>query len=114
MECPSILASLDPTAYRAIGALLTVAWQSSLMIAAAALALRLLRSQSAALRQAVWASAIVLIPLLPLAGAFVSTGVAPQAVIPVMPVYSADVRQAAVPSYRSEPLAVADIQPPDA
>jgi len=83
--------TLDKAGFRAVWLLLSVLWQSSILLAAAGLLAYVLRRRRASVRHAVLAAAILAAPLVPLLGWAASRSAAPRVPIPVMPTYSAPV-----------------------
>jgi len=80
--------TLDALGFRVVALLLSIAWQSSLLLVAAAVVAHMLRRQRAAVRHAVWLGALAMVPLLPLLGWVASGARAPKAEIPLIPAYS--------------------------
>ncbi len=82
-------AVLDRLGFAAMGFLLSIMWQSSLLFGATALLAWALRRRSVAARHALWAAALFAAPLLPALGWLGSRAGAPRAELPVMPGYEA-------------------------
>ena len=82
-------ASLDRAGFLAARVLLSVLWQSSILLVAAALIACALRRRRASARHVLWISAVLAAPVLPLLGWAASSLDTPRAQLPVMPVYSA-------------------------
>jgi len=80
--------ALDRAGFRVVWVLLSVLWQSSILLAAAGALAYCLRRGRAAVRHAVWAGAILACPLIPLLAWMASAPGAPRAGIPVVPRYS--------------------------
>ncbi len=87
MGLPDGWAALDRLGFQAVTVLLSVLWQSSILLAAAGALALLLRRRRASVRHAVWVAALLMIPALPVLGWLASSASAPQAPIPVMPAY---------------------------
>ena len=88
MNTASWWGALDSVGFQTMRALLSVLWQSSILLGAVAGLTYVLRRRRASVRQALWAGALLATPVLPLlawAGSNLGT---PQAQIPVMPTYS--------------------------
>ena len=82
-------ARLDEFGFEAVRTLLAVLWQSSILLVAVALLAWLLRKRRASVRYGLWVGALLVVPLLPLLAGVVSRAGAPQASVPVLPVYTA-------------------------
>ncbi|MCH8824839.1 MAG: PD40 domain-containing protein [Planctomycetes bacterium] len=78
---------LDAIGFDAIRIMLSILWQSSILLGAAALLVYALRRRSAALRHRVWASALLLTPLIPALTWLASQTGSPQLHIPIIPAY---------------------------
>ncbi len=85
---------LDKAGFQMAWLLLSVLWQSSILLVAGVLLAYTLRRRRASVRHAVLAGAILCSPLIPLLGLAASRSGTPQAPIPVMPAYSAPVASA--------------------
>ncbi len=79
---------LDEGGFNLFRLLVSLLWQSSILLSAVAVLGLLLRRHRASIRHAVWAGAMLLVPLLPLVGWVARRVGTPQAEIPVMPVYT--------------------------
>jgi len=120
MNADSLLPWLDRTGFEAGRVLGSVLWQSSLLLLLVAAIAWFLRRRRAAVRHALWAAAVALVPLLPLLGYAVSLAEAPQAPIRVMPMYAAPAPAATtlspaetvMPSAAGEPTAAEPPSPP--
>ncbi|NQT87142.1 M56 family metallopeptidase [bacterium] len=76
---------LDRVGFETMGLLLTVLWQSTLLLACTALLTRLLRNRPAVARRKLWAFAFLTIALLPLLNRFCADMGAPRADLAVIP-----------------------------
>lgn len=94
---------LDHWGYEALGYLLAVLWQSSLLLAAVAVVTALLRNHPPALRQGLWLAALLAAPLLPLLSSLIASSGAPQAHVAVMPAYEAPAAAALLPAAAEDP-----------
>jgi len=83
----SLWAALDGVGFRAIRMLLSVLWQSSILLAAVGILSFALRRRRAAVRRTLWVLALVAAPLLPLIGWGLANTGTPSAEIAVMPAY---------------------------
>jgi len=81
--------ALDKAGFHVLRVLLSVLWQSSVLLAAVGVIAYALRRRRASVRHAVWTAAILVAPLLPLLGWVASSTGTPQAEIPVIPIYAA-------------------------
>jgi Zn-dependent protease with chaperone function len=104
--------TLDAFGFHAIGVLLSVLWQSSLLLGVAAVLAHLMRRQSAAARHAVWVAALALVALLPLMGWLASRASLPQAQIQVIPAYSAPAEDARAAAYSLAADPAVTVPPP--
>jgi len=111
MDAASWLRALDGAGFGTLRVLLSVLWQSSILLGAAGLLVLLLRRRSASLRHAVWVAALCAAPVLPLL-AWAASGVGtPRAELPVMPAYEAPVmvfEMAVAPA----PMPITPLTPP--
>ncbi len=82
------LGALDRAGFEAVRAMLAVLWQSSILLATAALMAWALRRRRASVRHGLWVSALLVAPLLPVLGWAAASLQAPRAEIPVMPAYT--------------------------
>ncbi|MHC4414446.1 MAG: M56 family metallopeptidase [Planctomycetota bacterium] len=90
---------LDAFSFETMRVLLSVLWQSSILLGAAGLLVFALRRRSASLRHRVWTAALLLTPLLPLFTWFAAQAGSPQLHLPILPAYES----AAVQPNRSTP-----------
>jgi hypothetical protein len=97
MNAAALLGTLDRLGFEALRVLLSVLWQSSILLGAVALLAFLLRRKAASLRQGLWAGALLLAALLPLLAWGISRLDVPQAPVAVMPVYEPPVVEFAAP-----------------
>ena len=111
MNLETWLALLDRLGFQAARLLLSVLWQSSIVLVAAGLMAYALRRRQAAVRHALWVSAVLLAPLLPVLGWMATNLEAPQAQLPLMPAYSAPAAVTAPAPVPAAP-APADVAPP--
>ncbi len=87
MNAAELWSALDRVGFGTLRMLLSVLWQSSLLLLAVWLIGVALRRRRAAVRHALWAGALLAMPLIPLL-AWAASGVgAPQAEVAVMPAY---------------------------
>ena len=101
MNVEELWEALDRVGFQSMRVLLSVLWQSSLLLLSAGLLALALRRRPASVRCALWAGALVVVPLLPLLGWAVSSIAAPRARIPVLPAYEprpAEAAEAPAPS----------------
>ncbi len=89
MNSPTWWAALDSIGFDTMRALLSLLWQSSILLGAVAILSRLLHRQRASVRRALWVVALLAVPLLPGLAWLGSRVGAPQTPIPVAPTYSA-------------------------
>lgn len=89
MNAPTVLALLDGWGFAAARALLSLLWQTSILFAAAAALDALLRRRRPGARQRLWLLALFLVPVLPLLSGGARQAGAPQAPVPLLPVYHA-------------------------
>ncbi|MCE5248628.1 M56 family metallopeptidase [bacterium] len=89
MTSTQIFSVLDAFGYHTIRLLISVAWQSSLLIAAVALIVFMLRRQSAAVRHVFWAVLLCSLPVIPLLVWTTSILKTPKAEITIIPAYTA-------------------------
>ena len=82
------LTALDRIGFQSMRVLLSVLWQSSILLIATVILSHLLRRRRASARCAIWATVILAAPLLPLLNWAVLTSGLPQAPIPVVTTYS--------------------------
>ncbi|GAH35060.1 unnamed protein product, partial [marine sediment metagenome] len=99
MNASEIWAALDSVGFRIMRLVLSVLWQSSILLVAATALHCLLRRRRASARCVVWTIAILAAPLLPFLNWAASGLGTPQAPIPAIPAYSAP-REAAEPPAR--------------
>ena len=78
---------LDAIGFDAIRVMLSVLWQSSILLGAAGLLVYALRRRSAAIRHRVWTAALLLTPLIPALTWLASQTGSPQIHIPIIPGY---------------------------
>jgi Zn-dependent protease with chaperone function len=106
------LLALDEVGFTVMGALVSVLWQSSILLAGAGLLAFALRRRGPGARHAVWVAALLAVPLLPLLGLGVSKVGAPRAEVRVMPVYARATPAPAAPEPEAAPAgAVAHAAP---
>ena len=80
---------LDALGFDAIRVVLSILWQSSILLGAAGLLVFALRRRSAALRHRVWTAALLLTPLIPVLTWVASQAGSPQLQIPIIPTFEA-------------------------
>jgi len=80
--------ALDKAGFHVLRVLLSILWQSSVLLAAVGLIAWALRRRKASVRHAVWTAALLVAPFLPLIGFVASTAGTPQAEIRVVPSYT--------------------------
>lgn len=80
--------AMDGMGFQVMRGLLSLLWQSSILLLAAGLVAFALRKRKASARYQLWAIALLLSPLLPLFGWWASQAGTPQAALPVMPEYA--------------------------
>ena len=80
---------LDVLGFEAMRVVLSVLWQSSILLGAAGLLVLALRRRSAVLRHRVWTAALLLTPLIPVLTWAASQTGSPQLHIPIIPAYEA-------------------------
>ena len=97
MNAISWLETLNGLGFKTAWVLLSLLWQSSILLAAAALLTYVLRKRRASVRHTLWIVALLAVPALPLLAWVGSSINAPQAEIPVMPSYSAPPMRAPLP-----------------
>jgi Zn-dependent protease with chaperone function len=90
-------AMLDRVGFEVARVLLSLLWQSSILLVAAGLLALALRGRRASARHAVWAVAVLTVPLLPLLGWALGGAGSPRVEIPVMPAYSVPAMPEPVP-----------------
>lgn len=78
---------LDALGFEAIRIMLSILWQSSILLGAAGLLVYALRRRSAAIRHRVWTAALLLTPLIPALTWLASQTGSPQLHIPIIPAY---------------------------
>ena len=78
---------LDVLGFEAMRVLLSVLWQSSILLGAAGLLVFALRRRSAAIRHRVWTAALLLTPLIPVLTWLASQTGSPQLHIPIIPTF---------------------------
>jgi len=106
MALQTWLTTFDEVGFLSMRILLSVLWQSSILLAGAALLGWVLRRRPASVRCAVWVSAVLMVPLLPVLNwALLTTGV-PQAPIPVVGTYTAPEVKMPPPPVMTFPLHV--------
>ena len=89
---------LDTLGFEVIRVVLSVLWQSSILLGAAGLLVYTLRRGSAAIRHRVWTAALLLTPLIPVLTWVGSQTGTPQLHIPIIPAFeAASVRQTQSP-----------------
>ncbi len=79
--------ALDQFGFTVMRALLCVLWQSSIVFAAMAVLVWVLRKRRATVRHALWVAALLVAPVLPLLTSLAARTGAPQAPVPVLPAY---------------------------
>ena len=89
MNTLSMWSGLDKAGFAVFRMLLSVLWQSSILLVGVGLLSFALRRRSARVRHAVWIAALLIIPALPLFTWIAQSIEAPQAEIAVMPAYAA-------------------------
>lgn len=102
-----ILTRLDEMGFRVVFTLLSVFWQSSILLIAAGILAYILRNRSVAVRHAVWVAAVLAIPLLPLVSIGTATLGTPRAEIAIIPPYVTP-RPAIAPSVTAQPTVFAE------
>ncbi len=80
---------LDTAGFQTAAGFLSIIWQTSIVLAAAMILTWTLRHRSAAARHAVWASAVLAVPLVPLFAWLATQAGTPRVEIPVIPVHVA-------------------------
>jgi len=80
--------ALDRAGFHVLRVLLSVLWQSSVLLGAVGLIAWALRRRRASVRHVVWTAALLVAPFLPLIGWIASTAGTPQAEIRVVPSYA--------------------------
>ncbi len=80
---------LDALGFEAMRVVLSILWQSSILLGAAGLLVFALRRRTAALRHRVWTAALLLTPLIPVLTWVASQAGSPQLHIPIIPSYEA-------------------------
>ncbi|KPJ72275.1 MAG: hypothetical protein AMS14_08085 [Planctomycetes bacterium DG_20] len=98
------VAALDRVGFETARLLLSVLWQSSILLAAAGLIASALRRRRASVRHALWTAAVLAAPLLPLLGYVASNLDTPRAELRVIPAYLGPV---------TAPATAAPALPPD-
>jgi len=88
MNVLDLLATVDNIGFHIIRVIISVFWQSSLLIGAIALTTFVLRRRSAKLRYLLWASLLCTLPFIPLLTWIASIIGTPQVEIPIIPNYS--------------------------
>ena len=88
MSASACWAWLDGAGFQTMRVLLSLLWQSSILLAAAALLSGVLRRRRASVRCAVWIVALLVVPMLPLLNWAASSVGSPQAAIPAIPAYT--------------------------
>ncbi len=109
MNIQSIILHFDVAGFRVITTLVSVLWQSSILLLAAGTLSYALRNRSAAVRHAVWTAAVLAVPLLPLLSLH-SDRWSPAPEITVIPAYTPQTAHTPAP----ELPAPAEISPPEA
>ena len=89
MNIPFLPAEFDCMGYHAIRILLTVLWQSSIILVVIGILTYILRRKKESLRYFLWVTGILIIPVLPLLTWGFSKVGTPQVEIHVIPFYSA-------------------------
>lgn len=113
MNAVTFWEALDRLGFETLRVLLSVLWQSSILLAAVMLIAFALRRRRASARHALWVAALLVAPALPLLGWAASRAGTPQAQIPVMPAYSApEVEFSPTPPVSSAPTPVPPVEPP--
>ncbi len=85
MNIPYLWAFLDTIGFHVIKLLISLFWQSSILIGLFAIIVYALRERSAAVKHFLWASMLCLLPVIPILGLIVSVLGTPQYEIPVIP-----------------------------
>ena len=112
MNAVTFWEALDRLGFETLRVLLSVLWQSSILLAAVMLIAFALRRRRASARHALWVAALLVAPALPLLGWAASRAGTPQAQIPVMPAYSApEVEFSPTPPVSSAPAPVPPVEP---
>ncbi len=96
MNTELALLQLDASGYRVLAVLLSVLWQSSILLLAAGALSYALRNRSAAVRHAVWTAAVLVIPLLPVLSLH-SDRWSPAPEIAVIPAYAPEAAHTPAP-----------------
>jgi beta-lactamase regulating signal transducer with metallopeptidase domain len=104
MSIPFLLSVFDRIGYHTIRILLTVMWQSSIVLVVISLLTYMLRRKKESVRYYLWLTAILIMPLLPLLTWGISKTGTPQAEIHLIPAYSTP--QALIEEVKSEPSAL--------
>ncbi len=98
MIASSLWNQLDALGFEAIRVVLSILWQSSVLLGAAGLLVFALRRRSGAIRHRVWTAALLLTPLIPVLTWLASQTGSPQLRIPIIPAFEvASVRQTQSP-----------------
>ena len=88
MNMTALTLWLDAVGYQLFHYLAAVLWQGTIVIAAGAMLVWLLRRRSASVRHAILAGAVLVLPLIPLLGTLLVVLDAPRAPVPVIPTYT--------------------------
>ena len=103
MSAATLWDALDRIGFDVVRALLSVLWQSSILLAAVGGLAYALRKRRASVRHALWVVALLVAPAVPILGWAALRLGTPRAEIPVMPAYSA-------PAIASSPLPVFPVE----
>ena len=88
MNIHNVLTALDTIGFQIIRMLISLLWQSSLLIGMVVLVVFALRNRSTKIRHIIWVFLLCLLPVIPFLGWGVSVIGTPQVEIPVIPEYS--------------------------
>ncbi|MFC1693059.1 carboxypeptidase regulatory-like domain-containing protein [Candidatus Latescibacterota bacterium] len=88
MDFTEILSMLDNTGFHTISMLLSVLWQSSILLCIIGILSYVLRRRKATVRHTLWVCAVLVIPFLPIMTFSISNLGTPQKELAVLPVYT--------------------------
>ncbi len=88
MSVPGCLSVLDGIGFFTVRTLLSLLWQSSILLGAVGILTLMLRHKRVSIRYSLWLAAVIVIPVIPLLTHAVSIIGTPQAEISVFPAYS--------------------------